>query len=196
MPRAGFGGEMPFNYFCYGAALSEVELDTLTGDFHLLRTDLCMDVGQSLNPAIDIGQVSQLCCILLPHRLFIIIFAALAWLAKSPQQLECCFGSTKSRQAQVLSEAHQHASSRERAQRIKDAGNCRWRAALCRAWAGRAWRSWRGGTRTISGCPQASSTPAAQVGISLSSPECSRFILQRFSFVRVWTLIKNQAVWV
>jgi len=53
----GFGGEMPFNYFCYGAALSEVELDTLTGDFHLLRTDLCMDVGQSLNPAIDIGQV-------------------------------------------------------------------------------------------------------------------------------------------
>ena len=54
---AGFGGDMPFNYFCYGAALSEVELDTLTGDFHLLRTDLCMDVGQSLNPAIDIGQV-------------------------------------------------------------------------------------------------------------------------------------------
>ena len=30
---AGFGGDMPFNYFCYGAALSEVELDTLTGDF-------------------------------------------------------------------------------------------------------------------------------------------------------------------
>ena len=49
---------MPFNYFCYGASLSEVELDTLTGDFHLLRTDLCMDVGQSLNPAIDIGQVA------------------------------------------------------------------------------------------------------------------------------------------
>ena len=51
---------MPFNYFCYGAALAEVELDTLTGDFHLLRTDLCMDVGQSLNPAIDIGQVCSL----------------------------------------------------------------------------------------------------------------------------------------
>ena len=51
---------MPFNYFCYGAALSEVELDTLTGDFHLLRTDLCMDVGQSLNPAIDIGQVQAI----------------------------------------------------------------------------------------------------------------------------------------
>ena len=53
----GFGGEAPFNYFCYGAAVSEVELDTLTGDFHLLRSDLCMDVGRSLNPAIDIGQV-------------------------------------------------------------------------------------------------------------------------------------------
>ena len=51
---------MPFNYFCYGAALAEVELDTLTGDFHLLRTDLCMDVGQSLNPAIDIGQACSL----------------------------------------------------------------------------------------------------------------------------------------
>ena len=49
---------MPFNYFTFGAAASEVELDCLTGDFHLLRSDLCMDVGQSLNPAIDIGQVS------------------------------------------------------------------------------------------------------------------------------------------
>jgi hypothetical protein len=53
---AGFGGAKPFNYFCYGAALSEVELDALTGDWHLLRTDLAMDVGDSLNPAIDIGQ--------------------------------------------------------------------------------------------------------------------------------------------
>ncbi len=55
----GFGGAKPFNYFCYGAALSEVELDTLTGDWHLLRTDLAMDVGDSLNPAIDIGQVRE-----------------------------------------------------------------------------------------------------------------------------------------
>ncbi|PSC76668.1 Xanthine dehydrogenase [Micractinium conductrix] len=53
----GFGGLYPFNYLCYGAAVSEVELDTLTGDFQVLRTDICMDVGKSLNPSIDIGQV-------------------------------------------------------------------------------------------------------------------------------------------
>ena len=34
-----------------------MELDTLTGDFQVLRADVCMDVGKSLNPAIDIGQV-------------------------------------------------------------------------------------------------------------------------------------------
>ena len=48
---------MPFNYFTYGAACSEVELDTLTGDFQALRTHIVMDVGTSVNPAIDIGQV-------------------------------------------------------------------------------------------------------------------------------------------
>ncbi len=64
---------MPFNYFCYGAALSEVELDTLTGDFHLLRTDLCMDVGQSLNPAIDIGQVQALPSLRLPQQLVSVV---------------------------------------------------------------------------------------------------------------------------
>jgi xanthine dehydrogenase/oxidase len=53
----GFGGDMPFNYFCYGCAVSEVELDTLTGDWQVLRSDVCMDVGKSLNPSIDIGQV-------------------------------------------------------------------------------------------------------------------------------------------
>lgn len=53
----GAGGDRPANYFCYGAAAAEVELDTLTGDWHILRADICMDVGQSLNPAIDIGQV-------------------------------------------------------------------------------------------------------------------------------------------
>lgn len=47
----------PFNYFCFGAGVSEVELDVLTGDFHVLRSDLVMDVGNPLNPAIDIGQV-------------------------------------------------------------------------------------------------------------------------------------------
>ena len=47
----------PFYYFAYGAALSEVLLDTLTGEWRLLRADLLHDAGQSLNPAIDIGQV-------------------------------------------------------------------------------------------------------------------------------------------
>lgn len=53
----GFGGNRPFNYFCFGASVSEVELDVLTGDWHLLRSDLVMDVGNPINPAIDIGQV-------------------------------------------------------------------------------------------------------------------------------------------
>jgi len=53
----GFGGPRPFNYLTYGAALTEVELDTLTGDWQVLRSDIVMDVGQSLNPALDIGQI-------------------------------------------------------------------------------------------------------------------------------------------
>jgi len=53
----GFGGDRPFNYFTHGAAATEVELDVLTGDFQIRRTDICMDLGASLNPAIDIGQV-------------------------------------------------------------------------------------------------------------------------------------------
>ena len=53
----GFGTERPFKYLCYGAACSEVEVDTLTGDFHIIRSDLTMDVGSSINPAIDVGQV-------------------------------------------------------------------------------------------------------------------------------------------
>lgn len=47
----------PFNYFTYGAASSEVEIDVLTGDMRILRSDILMDVGNSLNPAIDIGQI-------------------------------------------------------------------------------------------------------------------------------------------
>jgi xanthine dehydrogenase large subunit len=47
----------PFFYFAYGAAASEVLVDTLTGEWRLLRADLLHDVGRSLNPAIDIGQV-------------------------------------------------------------------------------------------------------------------------------------------
>uniref|UniRef100_A0A6J0V358 Xanthine dehydrogenase/oxidase n=1 Tax=Pogona vitticeps TaxID=103695 RepID=A0A6J0V358_9SAUR len=46
-----------FLYFSYGVACSEVEIDCLTGDHKNLRTDIVMDVGNSLNPAIDIGQV-------------------------------------------------------------------------------------------------------------------------------------------
>ena len=47
----------PFFYFAYGAALSEVVVDTLTGEWKLLRADVLHDVGRSLNPAVDIGQV-------------------------------------------------------------------------------------------------------------------------------------------
>ena len=47
----------PFFYYAYGAACSEVVIDTLTGEWKLLRADVLHDVGQSLNPAIDIGQV-------------------------------------------------------------------------------------------------------------------------------------------
>ncbi|UGQ47236.1 xanthine dehydrogenase molybdopterin binding subunit [Massilia endophytica] len=47
----------PFSYYAYGAAVSEVVVDTLTGEWKLLRADALYDAGQSLNPAIDIGQV-------------------------------------------------------------------------------------------------------------------------------------------
>ena len=47
----------PFFYFAYGAAVSEVAIDTLTGEHRLLAVDILHDVGRSLNPAIDQGQI-------------------------------------------------------------------------------------------------------------------------------------------
>jgi xanthine dehydrogenase large subunit len=47
----------PFFYFAYGAAVSEVAIDTLTGETQLLQVDILHDVGRSLNAAIDIGQI-------------------------------------------------------------------------------------------------------------------------------------------
>ena len=51
------GKGRPFYYFAYGAAVSEVTVDTLTGEYQVTRTDILHDVGRSLNPAIDRGQV-------------------------------------------------------------------------------------------------------------------------------------------
>ncbi|MEK1906918.1 MAG: molybdopterin cofactor-binding domain-containing protein, partial [Pseudomonas sp.] len=51
------GSGHPFYYFAYGLACVEALVDTLTGEYKLLRTDILHDVGASLNPAIDIGQV-------------------------------------------------------------------------------------------------------------------------------------------
>jgi len=54
--RATFSGR-PFFYFAYGAAVTEAVVDTLTGENRTLRVDILHDCGDSLNPAIDIGQV-------------------------------------------------------------------------------------------------------------------------------------------
>jgi xanthine dehydrogenase large subunit len=51
------GKGRPFYYFAYGAAVSEVSVDTLTGEYMVDRTDILHDVGRSLNPAVDKGQV-------------------------------------------------------------------------------------------------------------------------------------------
>lgn len=53
--KAGRG--RPFLYFAYGAAVTEVVIDTLTGENRILRADILHDAGASLNPAIDIGQI-------------------------------------------------------------------------------------------------------------------------------------------
>jgi xanthine dehydrogenase large subunit len=47
----------PFFYFAYGAAVAEVVIDTLTGENRMTRVDILHDVGRSLNPAIDLGQI-------------------------------------------------------------------------------------------------------------------------------------------
>ncbi|KAI7982356.1 Xanthine dehydrogenase 1 [Camellia lanceoleosa] len=60
-PDIGFdwktGKGNPFRYFTYGAAFAEVEIDTLTGDFHTRTANVFLDLGYSINPAIDVGQI-------------------------------------------------------------------------------------------------------------------------------------------
>ena len=51
------GQGRPFFYFAYGAAITEVAIDTLTGENRILRTDILHDAGASINPALDIGQI-------------------------------------------------------------------------------------------------------------------------------------------
>jgi xanthine dehydrogenase large subunit len=51
------GTGKPFHYFAYGAAASEVEVDGFTGQYRLLRTDIVHDVGDSLSPLVDRGQI-------------------------------------------------------------------------------------------------------------------------------------------
>jgi xanthine dehydrogenase/oxidase len=46
-----------YSYFTYGAACTEVEIDVLTGDHVVTRSDLVMDVGTPINPSIDVGQI-------------------------------------------------------------------------------------------------------------------------------------------
>lgn len=60
VPDAGFNFETcewKTGYYTFGSACSVVEIDCLTGDHQILSTDIVMDVGKSLNPAIDIGQI-------------------------------------------------------------------------------------------------------------------------------------------
>ena len=54
-PKTGQG--KPFHYYAYGAAVSEVKIDGFTGDYQLLRVDILEDVGESVSPLIDRGQV-------------------------------------------------------------------------------------------------------------------------------------------
>ncbi|CAK6982017.1 aldehyde oxidase 6 [Scomber scombrus] len=47
----------PYAYFTYGVCCCEVELDCLTGDYRTVRTDIVVDIGKSVNPSVDIGQI-------------------------------------------------------------------------------------------------------------------------------------------
>ncbi|CAN9498154.1 unnamed protein product [Ophioblennius macclurei] len=47
----------PYAYFTYGVACTEVEMDCLTGDYRTIRTDIMVDMGRSVNPSVDIGQI-------------------------------------------------------------------------------------------------------------------------------------------
>jgi xanthine dehydrogenase large subunit len=47
----------PFYYFAYGAACTEVAIDTLTGENRVLKVDILHDVGNSINPSLDVGQI-------------------------------------------------------------------------------------------------------------------------------------------
>ncbi|MCP5037340.1 MAG: molybdopterin-dependent oxidoreductase, partial [Rhodobacteraceae bacterium] len=51
------GKGRPFYYYAYGASVSEVSIDTLTGEYQVDRVDVLHDVGKSLNPILDKGQV-------------------------------------------------------------------------------------------------------------------------------------------
>src|SRR5690606_20486465 len=51
------GRGKPFHYFAYGAAISEVEVDGFTGQFAIRRVDILHDVGESISPKVDIGQI-------------------------------------------------------------------------------------------------------------------------------------------
>ena len=51
------GKGQPYYYYAYGAACSEVLVDTLTGEYRVTRVDILHDVGRSINPAVDIGQI-------------------------------------------------------------------------------------------------------------------------------------------
>ena len=57
--KASLGvGAYPLSYCTFGAAVTEVELDALTGEQRILRSDILFDCGRSMNPALDMGQVS------------------------------------------------------------------------------------------------------------------------------------------